>query len=669
MNLFAEFERTDFETWKKEAEKLLKDKHLDTLSHMSDEGIKINPLYTQQDLPDLFINQYPGFKYYLRSNKVTGYKTCPWEVVQRIEAPEAEKANNLIKNEMQNGVNAFHLALFDFSEENLRGVIVNNVKDLEVLFDDIDISNVHLHFKTALPYEFLVLLFAYLENKQFSGRNFYGSIQYDFLDNGLSKGRLLEAKQFYHLFSECYQLCNEYLPNFKSIVVDGTTFHECGANAIQELAFSISEALGIFKSLIQLGFDVQSLSQKILFKISLSGNIFFNIAKIRALRLLWSFIIEQFKIENYTSNVPIYAVTSERNKSKLDIYVNMLRNTTETFSAILGTADYIEVTPYDFILSEPSEFSMRNARNTQLVLMEEHNLREVIDPAGGSWFIEAITWEIAHKSFEMIKNIESKGGFYENLSNGYIQDEIKKAKTERLRKLSRRDIVFVGVNQFPNPQDKIERISPKSHSYNQYLKEKKTVKDKDFERLNFNDLIQLATSGHSILSLSPISYREDNFIKVEPLLKFREAEEFENLRYKAFVYQTKYGKPPKALAITFDNSSNYREPIDFVSEIFHIGGFEVELSGDIVNVEDAFAKFAELLPQVVVYCSSVNKYPEFLPQLTNLILKFKPMTVILTAGQVQEELFSKLKENGVVECIHSKSDILSILDKIFQLIS
>lgn len=670
MNLFSEFERTDFESWQKEAERLLKGKPLDSLSYLSDEGIKIHPLYTQRDLPQEFKNEFPGFKYYLRSNKVCGYRTLPWKVVQRIDVASPEKANNIITSEIQNGINGFIIKTYDFTSDNLNGVVISGMNDFETLFDNVDIANTCLHFKTTFPIEFLALFIAFLEKKQISGQKIFGSIQYDFYGSNLSKGRLLEKNSLKNLFLECYQLCKSYLPNFKSFVIDGTVFHECGATATQELSFTISKALELLKGLSQLGVvDIKELPQKILFKISLGSNIFFNIGKIRALRLLWAFIIEQFNIANDSFDVPIYAITSERNKSKLDIYVNMLRNTAETFSAIIGTADYIEVKPYDFLVSEPSEFSMRNSRNTHLVLMEEHNLRDVIDPAGGSWFIEAITWEIAHKSFEMLKNIESQGGFYENLLNGNIQDEISKAKTNRIKKLSNRDIVLVGVNRFPNPQDKSESSGQESNNYYQDFKGINFQCEKEFEKLNLDDLIQIVKSRHSILSLSPVSYNEKNFLKIERLLKFREASEFENLRLMAFRYRTKYGKSPKVLAITFGASDIHRELVDFVNEFFQIGGFEVSFSGDIFSVEEAFAKFAALLPQVVVFCSSLDKYAEFVPQLAHLILKYKPLTVILIVGQIRDELFSKWKEFGINDCIHPKSDTLSILHRVYQLIS
>ncbi|MFN3781761.1 MAG: methylmalonyl-CoA mutase family protein, partial [Candidatus Kapaibacteriota bacterium] len=335
MNLFAEFDKADIEAWQKEAERLLKGQPLESLSYLTDEDITIRPLYTRQDLSQEFKNEYPGFKYYLRSNKLSGYRSLPWNVVQRIDVANPKKANELIKNEIQNGISEFLIETYDFTENNLIGVIINDIEDLQTLFEDVDIANIGLHFKTTFPTELLPLFIAFLDKNQISGQRILGSIQYDFYRANLSNGKLLEKNSFRNLYSECLHLCNSYLPNFKTIVIDGTFFHECGATATQELSFTIGKAVEILKGLSQLGIDINELSQKILFKIALGSNIFFNVGKIRALRLLWSFIIEQFNISDSGLGVPIYAITSERNKSKLDIYVNMLRNTAETFSAII----------------------------------------------------------------------------------------------------------------------------------------------------------------------------------------------------------------------------------------------------------------------------------------------------------------------------------------------
>jgi len=672
MNFFEEFGKPNFANWKEEAEKSLKGKKFESLFSNTLEDITIKPLYTKEDLPAAAIYEYPGLPYFSRGWKVDGFRLQPWKIIQRIEMPSPNEANKVILNEIEKGTDGFLIKHFDPLEANSTGVIVESIFDFEDLFKNVDLTKTYIHFETPYPVEFFSFFLAYLYKNNIPLQNIIGSITFDIYNKYLRNGKIL-AKEYIlnNLLMKLYEKSSQ-VPEFDSIVIDGTIFYESGSNIVQELAFTLSKALEFLKALASNGINAKEAINKFMFKVSIGSDIFLNLAKLRALRILWSKILESINIPANEVYVPIYSVTTKRNKSRMDTYVNMLRNTCETFTAILGTSDYIEVTPYDYFSNSTEEFSYRNARNTQLVLKDEHHITEVIDPAGGSWFLEALTYEISSRALEILKDIEANGGFFANIINGTIQNHISSVRTKKLTKLAKREDVLVGTNKYPNPS---ETISFKEEAFGIY---KKVLEERqEFVKKHQNiqpeigskdkELSQYALSFGLLSSVLPINDIKENIMEIVPFEQFRESEDFEKLRTNSELFKENYGVNPKVLTIAYGKISEFKERLDFANEFFQIGGFEVITLEEHKTIEEIFAKFYEIQPQVVVFCSTNDKYIEFVPQVSSLIKKAKPLTVVAVAGLPSENELNILKQSGVDIFIHLRSDLVETLNSIFRM--
>ncbi len=673
MNFFNEFEKLDFESWKKEAEKVLKGKPFEKLFSETFEGVKVKPLYTKEDVSQNTLNEYPGFPSFSRSWKLEGNTKNSWKIVQRIECPNPREANAIIRRELERGSEGFFIKHFNYDFENPQGVIINSILDFDEIFKDIDLTKIHIHFESCFPIELGSFFLGYLEKSSFDKKSIEGSIFYDFSSDLLGKGRLYDKKFWMdNILKKNFNTFYESLPNFRSIVIDGTFFNESGSNAVHELAFTLSYAVEQLIFLKESGVDTKDALLKFLFKLSVDSDIFINLAKLRSFRVLWANIVDYLGVSDHIPYVPIYVATASRNKSKLDIYSNMLRNICETFVAILGTADYIEVIPYDYYLVEPSEFSYRNATNTQLVLKEEHNLKEVIDPAGGSWYLEALTYELAQKTLQIFKEIMNSGGFFQSLTNGIIQQQINDLRAKRLSRLSKREDVLIGVNKFPNPEDSLsnDKTGKNKIDYQKLFVERK-LKLSDYQSKQERntstekDLIEIAKSYSSLDSIINFEYYKNNLIPIQPIKKFRFSEVFENIRKKSLKYKSKFGNLPKVLIIPFGKIADFRERINFTQEFFLVGGFDVVVIEPVNNIEKAFQKLLETNSQIVVFCSSNEKYPEFVVQLSTLIKKFKPLVINVLAGLPSEEEAQTYQQSGVEVFIHLKSDIVDTFNSIY----
>jgi methylmalonyl-CoA mutase len=222
------------------------------------------------------------------------------------------------------------------------------------------------------------------------------------------------------------------LPGIKTIHIDAGYFRNAGSGIVRELAYGLSSGSEYMSQLTGRGIDARMAASKIRFSFGIGPDYFMEIAKLRAARLLWSLVLKGYDPENHESlTMYIHSVTSRRNKTVDDPYVNMLRTQTEAMSAVLGGTDSLTVEPFDAVFRKPDEFSERIARNQQLILKEEAYFDRVADPAAGSYYVENLTKMIAEKSWELFVEMEDRGGFLSALESGYLMDRISQSAAKR----------------------------------------------------------------------------------------------------------------------------------------------------------------------------------------------------------------------------------------------
>jgi len=414
--LFNEFEPVSAKAWKQKIQLDLKGAdYNDTLIWNSLESIDVKPFYTEEDIKNI--------SFATNTND-------SWQICQTIYAKNTFEANKKALDALNRGA------------ESLRFIISNENINTSELLKNIDLESVPLFFEL----EFLSSSYALSLNNIAEKENAIFYLQIDII------GHLAKSGNWYKNFKEDYQILENIIANCKSlksaISVNVSLYQNSGANITQQLAYVLAHAneyLNHFGNVIE---------NKILFKVSVGSNYFFEIAKLKALRLLWKSLASEY-FQN-TSNCYIIASPTKRNKTIYDYNTNLLRTTTECMSASLGGADFIDNMRYDAIYHEDNEFGERIARNQLLVLKHESYFNMVNNPTEGAYYIESLTSQLAEKALAIFKDIESNGGFLKQLKEGIIQRKIKESASKEQDLFDKEGIVLLGTNKHKNENDSMK---------------------------------------------------------------------------------------------------------------------------------------------------------------------------------------------------------------------
>lgn len=414
-SLFSEFEAVSTKAWKQKIQVDLKGAdYNDILVWNSIEGIDVKPFYhadEQADFPD-----------------VTN-KSADWQICQSIYVTNAEKSNKKALEVLQRGA------------ESIKFIISTKDISIETLLQNLDLSSTPIHFELQfLSTEFVILLNKIaLKHKS----SFY--VQSDII------GNLAKTGNWFSNLKEDHHIIEDIIKNSgtlkSSLSIDVSLYQNAGATIIQQLAYALAHANEYLNHL-----DGE-IKNSLTFNVAVGSNYFFEIAKLRALRLLWKALASEYF--NSPMDCFINAIPSMRNKTLYDYNTNMLRTTTQCMSAILGGANTICNLPYDAIYHKDNEFGERIARNQLLVLKHESYFKKVNNPVDGTYYIENLTQQFANKGLILFKDIESNGGFLKQLKEGTIQRKIKESAVIEQEHFNNGKIILLGTNKHPNYNDKM----------------------------------------------------------------------------------------------------------------------------------------------------------------------------------------------------------------------
>jgi len=419
-SLFKEFESVSSKAWKQKIQLDLKGADYNqALIWNSPEGIDVKPFYHADEFKSL-----PETS----STKVTSWKIC-----QTIYVSNEEQANTKAIDVINRGA------------ESIKFIIPTDNISIDTLLKDIDLASTLLHFELQFLSEEYIKQFAVIPANPDSYREGI-HLNLDII------GNLARTGNWYYNLNKDHEILEVIVSNsssLKSILsIDGSLYQNAGANIIQQLAYALAHAN---EYLNHFG---EKVVNKISFNISVGTNYFFEIAKLRALRILWKTLASE-----YTSNVShchIITTPTKRNKTIYDYNTNMLRTTTECMSAILGGANTICNLPYDAVYHKDNEFGERISRNQLLILKNESYFNKVNNPADGSYYIESLTQQMAEKALVLFKNIEANGGFLKQLKEGTIQRKIKESAAKEQELFNNKEEILLGTNKHPNPNDKMK---------------------------------------------------------------------------------------------------------------------------------------------------------------------------------------------------------------------
>lgn len=430
-SLFSEFSPTDKNAWAQQALKDLKGKDFDkTLLWHTSEGFIVEPYYTGEDVAE---DQLVALQ--AAQQKKLGWLNQPVVVYENERATNAKMLSLL-----QKGVDALTL--------DLRSAPLETV-ELMKLLNGIKLSDTPVFFQTnGQNTELLRALQSFIVYQM------KGGLANDGLADWMTTGHISET-----YFDELAVICTatKDSPNFKTICVSSHVFHNAGANAAQELAFTLASAVTYMDNLTDAGLSPEQAFSKLYFSVSVGTNYFMEIAKLRALRYLWTRVQTSWNAESKT--VYIHAQTSAYYDAAITPNTNLLRATTEAMSAVIGGCDALTVHAYDAAFRRPDEFSERIARNISILLKEEGHLDKTLDPAAGSYFLENLTQQLANSAWTLFLEVEEKGGLCAAFEQNFIQDHIEQNAQSTLSDLQQGTRVMVGVNKFRVDEEPLKSMT------------------------------------------------------------------------------------------------------------------------------------------------------------------------------------------------------------------
>lgn len=650
---FEEFPTPTYESWRAEAEATLAgapfEKKLVTQTY---EGIGIQPIYRREDVARLPLEgAMPGRAPFLRG--VRGDNA--WQIAQELAVGAAEAGNEALRNDFERGQTALNLIFNDATG-------VKDVHGFDALLKGIDASTTPLFLQTgtaALPV--FALLVAHLRCKGEKTGTLRGALALDPLADLVSAGALpwsLESAFDQMAIATKWALRNA--PDFNTIAVRTHAWHNAGANAAQELAFALATGVEYLRRMEVRGLSVDEAAPGVYFGYSIGTDFFMAIAKFRAARILWSRIVAASGGSKEAQKVRLHARTSTWARTSLDPHVNMLRGTTEAFAAIAGGCDSLHVAAFDEIVREPDEFSRRIARNTQLILRDECHFDQVIDPAGGSYYVETLTSQLAEKAWELFREIEGLGGMAKAVLAGEPQKKVNATAAKKAEAIAQRRNAIIGVNVYANPSE----ISPEKQDFPPSQAANTPPQLQPGSPLPtgtgkvFEEAVQAALEGATVAELLSVLPSSGEPAKAERLPARRASEPFERLRAAVDAA----GKPTVFLA-NMGPVRQHKARADFATGFFQAGGFAVGENRGFKTPNEAIEAALNSKAPIVVICSTDDTYPELVPPIASLIKASRPKTIVVVAGY-PKELIEPFKAAGVDEFIHIRANCLETLSGI-----
>ena len=452
----------------------MRGKPLEDLTWKTLEGINVKPLYTEADLEGLeHLGGIPGEGPFTRGVKATMYAGRPWTIRQYAGFSTAEESNAFYRKALaagQQGVSvAFDLAThrgYDSDHPRVEGdvgkagVAIDSVEDMKILFDGIPLDKISVSM--TMNGAVIPILANFIVTGEEQGHDravLSGTIQNDILKEFMVRNTYVYPPEpSMRIIADIIEYTSNEMPKFNSISISGYHMQEAGANLVQELAFTLADGREYVRAAIARGMDVDKFAGRLSFFFAIGMNFFMEAAKLRAARLLWHRIMEEFEPKNPKSSMlRTHCQTSGVSLQEQDPYNNVVRTAYEAMAAALGGTQSLHTNALDEAIALPTEFAARIARNTQLILQEETGVTNVVDPLAGSYYVESLTAELADEAWKLIQEVEELGGMTAAVNSGMPKLRIEESAAKRQAMIDRGEEVIVGVNKYRlDKQDPID---------------------------------------------------------------------------------------------------------------------------------------------------------------------------------------------------------------------
>ena len=600
--LFAEFPPVSTEQWEAVITTDLKGADYERkLVWKTAEGFNVRPYYRAENLEGIeFLGSEAGEFPYVRGT----HKCNSWGIHQTVVVECPKSANEEALKLLNSGVDSLG---FHFPNGTA------SAADIDTLLEGILIPAVEITFSGKDFVGTANNIFSKIEAAGYAK----DEVKMNFVFDPIVKD--LSTQGIYCCGDTCGSACYEAVAEFirrsaewkyiRVVNVSAAIFSNAGSTIVEELGFALAAGHDYLVKFTEMGLPVDLVARKMRFSFAVTANYFMEIAKFRAARMLWANIVKGYNPEKECScKMFAHATTSTWNQTVYDPYVNMLRGTTEAMSAALAGVHSLEVTPFDYSFEKPNEFSQRIARNTELLLKHESHFDQVVDPAGGSYYIETLTKNIAEQAWKLFLEVEDKGGYVEAFKSGYVVEKVKASAAAKDKNIATRRQILLGANQYPN----------------------------------FTEVADSAVAADVVT-------RTDSENVLTP---YRGAMAFESMRLGV----DRSGKEPKAFMLTCGSLAMARARAQFSCNFFACAGIRVQDNTFFHSVEEGVAAALESKAEIVVVCASDDDYAEVAPKVKEL-LGGKAILVVAGAPACTPEL----EAQGITNFINVKSNVLETL--------
>lgn len=705
-------EHADKNKWAEVAKKQMKGRSPEELVWETPEGIKVKPLYTAEDIEALEnVNTLPGFPPYVRGPMATMYAGRPWTIRQYAGFSTAKESNAFYRRCLAGGQKglsvAFDLAThrgYDSDHPRVRGdigkagVAIDSIEDMKILFDQIPLDKMTVSM--TMNGAVLPILAGYIvaaEEQGVKQEQLAGTIQNDILKEYLTRNTYIYPPEpSMRIVSDIIGYCSQHMPRYNTISISGYHMMEAGANSVLQCAFTLADGVEYVRAAIKAGLDIDAFAPRLSFFFGVGMNFFMEIAMLRAARFLWHRLMSQFNPKDPRSSMlRTHVQTSGWSLTAQDPYNNIIRTTLEALAAALGGTQSLHTNSFDEAVGLPTEFSSRIARNTQLVIQEESKICHVIDPMGGSYYVEALTNDIVNDAQKIIDEVEEMGGMAKAIGTGWPKMRIEESAARRQAQIDRGSEIILGVNKYQLKDEKLDLEVlevPEAVRDEQItrLNEIKAKRDNDAVKNALDAITKAAETGENLLAACIPAVRaratvgeiSDAMEKVFGryvattqcisgvyAAEFGDSEIIDAIRKRTQDFLEKEGRRPRIL-LTKMGQDGHDRGIKVVATAFADLGFDVDISPMFQTPEEAAKMAVENDVHVVGASSLAAGHKSLVPELIEHLKKEGGDDILVVVGGViPSGDYQFLYDKGVVGIFgpgtpitQSVNQVLNVLD-------
>ncbi len=655
-------EKPGIKEWEALAAKQLRGKSLDDLVWETPEGISVKPLYTAKDLENLsHVNSLPGFAPYVRGPMATMYAGRPWTIRQYAGFSTAKDSNAFYRRNIaagQKGLSvAFDLATHrGYDSDHPRvlgdvgkaGVAIDSVEDMKVLFDQIPLDQMTVSM--TMNGAVLPILAGYIvaaEEQGVKQEQLAGTIQNDILKEYLTRNTYIYPPEpSMRIVSDIIGYCSQHMPKYNTVSISGYHMMEAGANSVLQTAFTLADGLEYVKAALAAGLDIDVFAPRLSFFFGVGMNFFMEIAMLRAARFLWHEHIRRYHPKNPKSSMlRTHVQTSGWSLTEQDPYNNIIRTTLEGLAAVLGGTQSLHTNSFDEAVGLPTDFSARISRNTQIIIQEESQICHVVDPLGGSYYLEALTNGIIEEARKIIDEVEALGGMAKAIETGMPKMRIEESAARKQARIDQGLDVIVGVNKHRIEEEPLDEVLAVSETVRdeqiQRLKAIKASRDSGSVQQALDKVKHVAETDGNLLEacISAVRARATvgeisdamesvfgRFVATTQCIsgvyasEYGDSEIFASVRKRTDDFMKREGRRPRIL-VTKMGQDGHDRGIKVIATAFADLGFDVDISPMFQTPEEAAKMAVENDVHVVGVSSLAAGHKTLVPQLVSELRK------------------------------------------------